>query len=497
MPRRCSTCGEPGANVAAFCGRCGARAGGDGRLHAGREPRAPAQPRKSRIRRIRPRDLVTGGLVLAAIGVLAAGLEIDSAAGEVDVPEASRGSSGVTVRALRASPSPAPDLDACDPARARALCVRWQRPRTADQLVVADDATVYQAQPGGSLAALARHTGALRWGTPVGIGDLHDATVGPAGVIVVAGAGGPEAGEAVASLDPRDGSVRWSVVARATVEVEGSAHGPLLFEPSGLRHLDPDTGAERWRWDTNDPAGVELVQGTEHAPIVSTARTLSAIDLGTGAPRWQVSLPQLRGAASGGDGRLVALGGGGGLVGVDQDAGTIDWESRLAFGDRSAVRIVGTDGLVMVEIAPQPGPDGNRTLRVVGVDPTGGSVRWVHLYRTAAERRGMVLTPTTAVLVGTTTAGTIASLDLASGRIVWQRELGPEPAHVRVVGDLVLAASGRNLLLLAAEDGSVVAAARTPSPIIGVVAADDGSAVLKTTTTIVAVAIPTGTATAG
>lgn len=492
MPRRCASCGEPGGNVAAFCGRCGAR--GDhprAVVTARRGVAGRASPRRAVLPRIGLRQAVACATTLAVLGVLASGLELDRASGSVTVPPAAsdqRASLAVDGPDDPAAPPAPPDLVECAGTAATPLCWSWRHPRRHDQLVLADARAVYLGGADGGMVALDRGTGKVRWFSPPDMGVVSEAAIGPEGLVVAVDGPTP----ALSGLDPGDGTLRWSVPASSAVELRSAAGPGHLFEPDGLRSIDPVTGVERWAWRTEDPAGVELVPGTGDIPVVVSSGRMTGLEPLGGTVRWELPLPALRGVAPAGHGRLVAVDGDGGLVGVDAGSGVIRWQSRLAFGDRSGVRLWSAEDLLVVVVDPPLADDGTRTPRVVGVDPASGAVRWVHLYRSSVERRGIVLEPTAAILVGTTSAGTIASLDLGTGGIAWQRDLGEGPAHVRIVGDRVLAASGRDIRVLSAVDGSVEAVARSPSPVIGIVDAAPGSAVLRTSTEVVSVALPTG-----
>lgn len=495
MPRRCPSCGEPGHNVATFCGRCGALSGREREPRAVRRPEDAPEPRRplAALRRIGLRQAVASAATLAVLAVLVSGLEVDDAQGEVTVPAAASAdrsppSTAADGPADRPTPAPPPELAPCEGDAAASLCARWRQPRRHDQLVLADSRTVHLGGPDGGIVALDRGTGAVQWATAHEVGVVTEAAVGSEGLVVATAAGTP----AVLGIEPRDGSVRWSRTATTTVELRRDAGPGLLFEPDRLRSIDPVTGADRWSWRTDDPAGVHLVPGTGSAPVVTSDNLLASLDPMLGTVRWELRLPSLRGVVPAGEGRLVAVDGDGGLAGLDAGTGAVRWRSRLAFGDRSGVRLWGAEGIVVVVIDPPLADDGTRTPRIVGVDPTSGEVRWVHLYRTAVERRGVSLGPGTAILVGTTSPGTIAALDLGTGGIAWQRDLGDEPAHARVVDGMVLAASGRDVWLLSATDGSVEEIARIPSPVLGIVDAVPGSTVLRTSTEVVAVTLPTG-----
>lgn len=491
MPRACPGCGERRRDVAAFCGRCGARVDAD----PSRAPRRPTRTRaSSEASRRRPplvtrRRAIATGLVVGVVAVLAAGLEIEDPVGEVAVPLAAPAEGAPAPRVLAAPPSP-PALAPCDRTEPADLCIRWRRPRAHEHPVLADTGTVFLAQSGGAVAALDRASGAIRWSTPVTIGEVVDGTASEPALALVGAGGRPQDG--LAGVDPRDGALLWTAPAASSEsEVAPDGDAWLVLEPGLLRRLDVDTGAERWRWPSRDPAAVHLVASTDSAIVVASDHTVTALDRATGNARWAVPVPRLRGTAVADPASLVALDGDGRMLGITTTDGTVRWDTRLAFDARSAVRVTGTEHLVLVAIDPPLADDGTRTPRIVGVDPRTGAVQWVHLYRSAVDRRGIVATADVAVLVGTTRPGAITALDLGTGGIAWQKDLGEDPAHVRVVDGQVLAASGREVVLLSGADGSVLAEARSGSPVIGIVSAEPGSAVLKTSTGLVVTSLPT------
>lgn len=490
MSRKCGSCGEPGANVAAFCGRCGARE----LSSVARKPRRADRGRARGTRPALPRPswgrLVGIATVLAVVATLAAGLEFDErVGGDVRMPVAAP-TAGEGPRVL-AAPAPSPALAPCERPGATELCIRWRRPRAHDQPVLADGPTVFLAQSGGAVAALDRASGDVRWSTPGTVGPIVDGAASPAALTLV-GAGGGPSGDGLAGLDPEDGSLAWTAPADGpSVDVHLASGAVLVLEPGRLRRLDAASGVERWERPTRDPAGVQLISTTDEVTFVSSERTVTALDNADGDARWAVPVPGLRTAAVADPGSLVALDGEGRMLGLDTSEGTVRWDTRLAYNSRSAVRVYGVPGTVIAAIDPPVADDGSRTSRIVGIDPATGAVRWVHLYRSTVDRRGIVLTPDVALLVGTSRPGAVAALDLRTGGMAWQHDLGDDPAHARPVDGRVLVASGRDVALLSQTDGSVVASARSGSPVIGIVAADPGSAVLKTTTGLVVVSLPT------
>ena len=426
-------------------------------------------------------------MTAGVLGLLVSGLEVDDAAGEVAVPQAA---GGETRPAPRSSPTPAPDLSWCREDAPTSLCLAWRRARPQGPPVLADDTRVVVAERDGALTALDSATGTPLWQSLPPVGEARTGVLAGDTVLIVTRDGRGEAG-VVAALDGDAGRARWTAPAATDAEIHASGDLAIVVGPDHLLRLDLRTGEERWRWPTSAPGGPALVPGSIAAPVVASGSELVSLDASSGSVRWSASVPRLRGAALAGPGRLVAVAGDGRMVGLDALTGSVDWDVRLAFNDRSAVRIHGAPGLALVAIDSPGTRGGARTSRLVAIDPATGEVRWVHLYLSRTDRQGVQLTPTAALLVGTTSPGTVAALDLDSGLVRWQRDLGDDPAHARVVGRRVVAASGRDVVLLTADEGREVAAGRTDAPILGFVWSDEGSAVLRTTTGVTAVELPT------
>lgn len=433
-------------------------------------------------------------LAAAVLGSLVAGIEFDDPPGEVALP-ARAAAEEASSPSARPSPETAPTLAPCDPGPTDELCERWSLPHRQGRFVLADGRRLILSEPRGSVAALDRDSGTVLWQAPATVGELVAGGTGPSSLIVV-GAGGALHDDRLAGFD-QDGTLRWTAPAAGEPLVVETGAGLLVVEAAALRHLDAATGEENWGWTTTDPAGLWLVDTDGDRPVVASGGALTALDPRTGTPRWTVAVPGLRGATVSGTDRLVAVDGDGRMLGISAGSGTVRWDARLAFGDRSAVRVHGADDLVIVAIDPPLADDGTRTSRLVGVDPSSGAVRWVHLYRSRTDRRALAISPAGVTLVGTSSPGTVAVLDPATGGITWQRDLGPDPAHARAVGAHIVAASGRTVSLLTAEEGREIGTGSIDTPIIRIVAADAGTVVLRTTTRIVVLGLPTDPPTGG
>ena len=488
MPRRCATCGEPRPSDAAFCGRCGARTGDPLRSPVSRATVAAERsgPRRA-WRRPSARQVLAATVTAGVLGLFVSGLEVDDAAGEVALPQSAAGEAPPTPRP---SPTPAPDLAWCRDGPPAPLCMTWRRARPQGPPVLADDTRVVVAERDGALTALDRATGAPLWQSFPPVGEARTGVLAGGTVLLVTRDGRGEAG-VVAAMDSDAGHARWTAPAATDAEIHASGDLAIVVGPDHLVRLDLRTGEERWRWPTSAPGGPALVTGSIAAPVVTSGSELVALDPASGSVRWSASVPRLRGAALTGPERLVAVAGDGRMVGLDAGTGSVDWDVRLAFNDRSAVRVHGAPGLALVAIDSPDTRGGARTSRLVAIDPATGEVRWVHLYLSRTDRQAVQLTPTAALLVGTTSPGTVAALDLDSGLVRWQRDLGDDPAHARVVGRRVVAASGRDVVLLTGDKGREIAAGRSDAPILGFVWSDEASAVLRTTTGVTAVELLT------
>lgn len=477
MSRACSTCGDRSSRSARFCGHCGA-------LLAAGPSSAPAdRPGRRRRRLPRPtrRQWITAAVVVVALAVLAAGIDLGGPADRVAVPSA-------TPRArprAQQNTLPVPVLTACDGGD-EAPCIRWTRVTPAEAPVVADDRLVYVPDDGGSVGALDRRTGSVVWSSQTG---TVTGGVASTGAITFRTPGG-----ALVGLDPQTGEQRWerdpSDPAPEVVE-----HGVLLrlLEPGRVVTIDGRSGQPRWTWSTGGLQQLSLLDGFGTSPVAITNDALLGLDDLEGKQTWTTPVPDLRAAVlSEATRTVVAIDGSGAVAGVNADTGAVAWTSQLALPRDATVRMFAreSDGQVIVVIDPPLADDGSRTPRIVGISPESGEVRWVHLYRSTIERRDLVLAGDVLMLVGTQTLGTIAAIDVDTGGIAWQRDLGDATATAAAVGGRVLAISGRGVDLFDARTGSRIAAAEAETSFTGIVDVTTTSATLQTTDGIVEVALP-------
>lgn len=146
-----------------------------------------------------------------------------------------------------------------------------------------DSSQVYVPLQDGSLTALDRETGIVRWTVKVAT------TVPPAaasGLVFVA------ANEEVQALDPATGVVRWTVPIAGRVRGSMLVRGNLLLVPGApdqLVGIAIDTRKVAWRATTG--AGDVLMNADARAVYVSTAESrLLAVRLADGQIAWQRTL---------------------------------------------------------------------------------------------------------------------------------------------------------------------------------------------------------------
>nr|BFE60362.1 hypothetical protein GCM10020063_048880 [Dactylosporangium thailandense] len=213
-----------------------------------------------------------------------------------------------------------------------------------------------------------------------------------------------------------DGARRWTTATGTTTRMVGVEDGRVVLaeqQPAALIGLDATTGARQWRRAGLTPA----VYGSGGAPGVVVATTDAAtveadtgVDIRTGAVRW--SLPRSPGIAR----SLVPAGRGSGI----------------------AIADLGPDGTLLVHSA-----ESAAAVRTVRLDHPG-AFNWFGV-------RGDRLT-----LAQTTERNEMLSsavYDLATGRMLWQRNDGPGGAPLWWCGPMMCTGTRDEIAVLDPDTG--------------------------------------------
>lgn len=203
--------------------------------------------------------------------------------------------------------------------------------------------------------------------------------------------------------------------------------------------FEPDTGRIQWEVDLERPLSTApaLVSGTL---LFGTPKgEVLALDPENGAPRWQARVSsEVLAPAAGEDGVAVVRSVDGSLYGLDVQTGR-----RLWVYDREVpvLTLRGTSSLLVVDGGVLAGLDSGR---LVALTLREGSVMWetpVAVPRGSTELERLVDLDGSMAIVDdaayvVTYQGRVASVELASGRVLWSREMssyaGLDADHARV-----------------------------------------------------------------
>jgi outer membrane protein assembly factor BamB len=245
-------------------------------------------------------------------------------------------------------------------------------------------------------------------------------------------------------------------------------------EVGTLRAVSVADGSTRWlasRPGSND-APVRLVTVTSRVAVLDGGTGLLALDLTDGSEAWRVDPA---------GGRLVAAGAAGDLVlTLDTEVtltarraatGEEVWAVPLATTLAAAVDLTGDGTTVVVRLDPPAGRTfPQRNVRVLGVDPDDGDVRWVHLYATDLPTWPLTIVDGLALQQGTDAPAAVSALDLRRGQLAWSATPGEERGQLLELGRglvalveedvvrIVVAATGRRTATFELGDGRVLAA---------------------------------------
>jgi len=228
------------------------------------------------------------------------------------------------------------------------------------------------------------------------------------------------------------------VVAGKTVLVAGDALHARWLGPTGPQA----------HWDTRTRGMFEI----QSAPAVDDRAVfvvvcsrfqgllVLAFDLATGAQLWRAQVPGVavnRPAVEGGE-LFVA---GRSLVAVDPGTGVELWSVPTGREYTGAIAATATHVVGATGRLARPVPDDDRPewcFTVVCVDRRTRAVAWTFTAETRMTSSGVTITDGVVYSVGhDDRGGTLYALDLATGRLSWQAEVGRSSALAAVAGGMV------------------------------------------------------------
>jgi outer membrane protein assembly factor BamB len=290
----------------------------------------------------------------------------------------------------------------------------------------------------GTLLALDVKTGAQQWARDLGAGFAPEAgnVFAPP---TIAGDGSLFVGHRrkLVALDAtRAGAERWTLdpipdatygqslaaIAAAGDTIVGVFHREL----GGVIAWDRVTGQQRWRLEGLLATAINAspVIAGDTVYVVNGLTEVIALDLATGAERWQVKL----------------------------DPAGFDW-GNATIGTPAIAQGILVVPTLYRDLVALDAATGHERWRFAG---TPSSLRTTH-YRGAREA-GFEASPVIAgeLVWAVDTAGRLTAIELASGRLVWEHELGvPALAGLAIAGDWLVAAT---------YDGTVHALAPSTRP---------------------------------
>ena len=225
------------------------------------------------------------------------------------------------------------------------------------------------------------------------------------------------------------GEVRWTFTAEPFepffngLTIAGDLAYVLGEDSGALYAVDIATGEERWRYAAASPTAPPAVAGG--MAVVSTAEGfLIGLDAATGEERWRTTITTggRAGDAALFDGMAYAGSETGDLSAVDAATGEIVWQ--VDTGDHRNASAVVADGIVYVGAGS---PDGSLS----AYDAETGALRW--------QRDEPLLTPSVANGVGYSGSsdGTVYAFDAATGEDLWQIQVGVYANPVAIAGDII------------------------------------------------------------
>ncbi len=329
--------------------------------------------------------------------------------------------------------------------------------------VLSDD-TVYIASVNGTLTALDRTDGTVRWTASVGSGQRGTPVVHGDSVLVTTGDRGT-----LVSLSAADGSQEWSYALGgdlptygAPTVVDGVAYLAVGVGEVGAVHaVDADTGEGLWRTEIGGGIffGPAVAEGLAVAASTDE-RTVTALDTATGEVVWthegdhvSLSLPAIA------DGRVL-IGTStpdytsGGLLALDLATGEELWHAQ-GHGDTQGSSPVLYDHLAII--------GSHSSGAVAAYDVATGERVWHHLVGTAVT--SSTAATSSGLVLGGAQDSSVWALDATSGERLWTDTM---PASV-----LSSTAVAEGTAVFVSSDGTV-AAYTSRGTVRGTVTGPDG-----------------------
>jgi outer membrane protein assembly factor BamB len=295
-------------------------------------------------------------------------------------------------------------------------------------------------------------SGAVRWRVAFDAPVTHPPAVGDDGAYVAVGQAEisqsrePESSGALAALEAKDGTPRWTTELPAAPASQPEVYDGGIYCTSGgstgfsgidhrLHRFDSD-GAEQWRTDGVDQFLNRLAFGESRAYLATSddalgfdGQRLFAVGLADGETQWSVE------SGDAFDGRLldgtllVASGGGRAIENRDAETGERRWQRRLEPLRSGSGSFAILDDLLFVE--GRDDEDG----WFGAVEVADGSERWSY-----ARDGGQSFVPTGAAVtddgvVGTEYDGRVFSLAPADGTEQWTFDADGETRRSPVVAE--------------------------------------------------------------
>lgn len=239
----------------------------------------------------------------------------------------------------------------------------------------------------------------------------------------------------VRAVDLATGDHEWEFEVDGAVRAEVAvADGALLVNSDGgSLYALSDQGEELWRASTgNPPRARDVYDGYASRPVVagdtvivgSRDGTVYAFGLSDGQPRWTFSTS---GAISAdiayADGVLFVPSQDSNLYALDAVTGLQVWSASLGAAILSSPAV--DDGVVVT---------GSRSTKVVAFDARTGEERWsIDMAPSWAE--AAVTISDGVAYFGSSAAGTITAVSLATGEVAWQSPVGGWPWARPTVSD--------------------------------------------------------------
>jgi outer membrane protein assembly factor BamB len=323
--------------------------------------------------------------------------------------------------------------------------VAWSRdvggPVEAQVTTSPDEQTLYAASLGGSLWALAREDGAVRWSLPLGDRVYSTPCVGDDGTIYV----GSDAKRFVAVAP--DGKVKWSLDTDGDADTGAAlaSDGAVVFGAGRMVYAVAPNGYVRWRFATKrkvfaspaiGPQGRVFFGSQDHHvyAVAPDGRLVWSADLGA----------DVDGAPAIDDGGALFVGTDGDeVVRLDPDDGHVVWRAPVGGYVRGTLSVARNGDVLAGVYGPRP--------RAVRVRADDGTVRGEFAVQGTGARdfgvHGGALEDAAGTLVFGAQDDNVYAVD-ARGRLLWRFTTGGDvDAPATVLGD--------GTLVIGSDDGSV------------------------------------------